>query len=46
MVLWTDKENEKRKEEEMGIPMEEDAFGRQEAELKRSLGISFDDEED
>jgi len=26
--------------------MEEDAFGRQEAELKRSLGISFDDEED
>lgn len=35
-----------RKEEETGIPMEEDAFGRQEAELKRSLGISFDDEED
>ena len=35
-----------RKEEETGIPMEEDAFGRQEAELKHSLGISFDDEED
>jgi len=34
-----------RKEEETGIPMEEDAFGRQEAEMKRSLGISFDDED-
>ncbi|MBQ2625015.1 MAG: hypothetical protein IJG18_07965 [Kiritimatiellae bacterium] len=34
-----------RKEEETGIPMEEDAFGRQEADMKRSLGISFDDED-
>ena len=34
-----------RKEEETGIPMEEDAFGRQEAEMKRSLGISFDDKD-
>ena len=36
----------RRKEEETGVPMEEDAFGIQEAEMKRSLGISFDDEED
>lgn len=34
-----------RKEEETGIPMEEDVFGRQEADMKRSLGISFDDED-
>ena len=35
----------RRHEIDTGIPMEEDCFGEQEAEMKRSLGLRFEDDE-